>query len=353
MSKVLVALSGGVDSSVAAHLLLKLGYQVEGVFLDFWQENKGKENRCCSPKSKKISGAVAKQLGIKFRVINLSRLFKKEVVDDYLKEQLLGRTPNPCVKCNKKVKLSWLIEEAKRLGFDFLATGHYLQKVKAKGHWKITRGVDRQKDQSYFLYNLDQDKLKNLLFPLGKLTKNQVRLIAKKNKIITYNLPESQDICFIPDDNILGFIQRNSKGSKPGMIVDDKGRQLGKHQGLPFYTIGQRQGLGIGGSDGPYYVVGKKVKSNKLIVTNNKRSQLLWHNQCTVKRVNWISGQAPTFPLKVKVKTRSVSKLQPARVSKKNNLITIKFNKPIRAVTPGQSAVFYQNEQLLGGGVII
>ncbi|MFH1597672.1 MAG: tRNA 2-thiouridine(34) synthase MnmA [Patescibacteria group bacterium] len=349
--KVLVAMSGGVDSSVAAFLLKKEGYQVTGVFLNFWKEKPSLENKCCSTQSKKDARKVARQLGIAFMEIDYSQLFKERVVNKFIEQQLAGKTPNPCVVCNKFIKLGDLLIKSRQLGFDFLATGHYLRVKKQVDCWRVFKAIDPKKDQSYFLYNLNQVKLKHLLFPIGEFTKSQVKVLAKKNGIITYNQPESQDICFIPDSDTIGFLQRNARGFRAGPIIDQSGDTIGRHRGLPFYTIGQREGLGVGGSNGPYYVVAKKVSQNKLVVTNDQKSDELWQDQLSLKNVNWITGTEPKLPYKTDIKIRYNSPSTPGVIIRKGG-IKIQFSKQVRAITPGQSAVFYKNQELVGGGII-
>lgn len=348
---VLVAMSGGVDSSVAAFLLKNEGYKATGVFLNFWKE-KNRENRCCSIASKANARKVAKQLGINFLVLDFAQIFKKTVVDDYINQQLAGKTPNPCVQCNKFVKLGHLLNKAKDLGFDYVATGHYLQIKRQKNSWHVYKALDKSKDQSYFLYNLTQSKLDHLLFPLGRYRKTKVREMAKKAGLKVYNQPDSQDLCFIPDDNVVGFLERNCQKIKVGQIIDNQGKIVGTHRGLPFYTIGQRAGLGLGGQAGPYYVIAKKVKQNRLIVTNDKKSNQLWQSSLGIKEINWISKKKQKFPQKVTAKIRYLTKPEQAVIKKVKNQILVQFNKPIRAITPGQSVVFYKNEELLGGGII-
>ena len=348
---VLVAISGGVDSSLAAWLLKKQGYEVTGVFLDFWKE-KNKKNKSCSITSKSEAKKVAKQLKINFLVFDFCQIFKKLVVDNYINQQLIGQTPNPCIRCNKFVKLGHLLDRAKDLGFDYLATGHYIRLKWLKNSWHVYQARDKTKDQSYFLYNLSQPKLNHLLFPLGPYTKSEVRIMAKKVGLRVHNRPDSQDICFISDNDMIGFLGRNSKRIKAGQIINNQGQVVGTHRGLPYYTIGQRTGLGIGGQAGPYYVIDKNVKKNKLVVTNNKKSSQLWQSNLVVKNLNWISDQKPKFPQKLAAKIRYLSKPEPAVITKVKNQTEVQFNKPIRAITPGQSVVFYKNKELLGGGII-
>jgi len=323
--KVIVALSGGVDSAVAAALLKKQGYQVAGVFLKLWPSFNEKQAQ-----------RVAKKLGIEFRVLNLRKEFKKKVVDYFLKNYKLGLTPNPCVVCNKEIKFGLLFKEIKA---DYIATGHYARFQRGK----LLMAKDKNKDQSYFLWKLNQKILRRALFPIGDYAKSEVRKLARKFKLPVLDVPESQEICFI-QTNIADFLKKYLK-TKSGRIVDREGRVLGEHQGLWFYTIGERKGIGIAG--GPYYVLDKDVKKNILVVTKNEND--LYKKALIVKNINWISGKCPRFPLKIKAKIRYRHNPAPA-VIQRNRII---FDKPQRAITPGQSVVFYRGQELLGGGIII
>jgi tRNA-specific 2-thiouridylase len=339
--KVVVAMSGGVDSSVAAALLKKAGFDVVGIFMKFWKDGKSGDNRCCSIESEKLARAVAKKIGIPFYVINAEKEFKAKIVEYFLKEYKKGNTPNPCVVCNKEIKFGFLINKALSLGADFIATGHYAR-IK---NGKLLKGVDVEKDQSYFLWQLNQKQLSRVLFPVGGYTKPEVRKLAKKFKLPTAETPESQEVCFV-QDSTNNFLSKYLK-TKPGKIINTEGKVLGKHNGLWFYTIGQRRGLEI--SQGPYYVAAKDFKKNILIVSKNKKDLL--QKEFTVKNVSWILPQK--MPLNTEVKIRYKSNLAKSKifelVGKKARVI---FQNKQAAVTPGQSAVFYKGEELLGGGVI-
>ena len=382
-------MSGGVDSSVAVALLKRAGpapeqawygvnFDVIGVFMKFWSGHKRGElagfNRCCSQESEIRARKVAKILKIPFYVFNFEKEFKKRVVDNFLKEYKVGLTPNPCVVCNKEIKFGLLLEKALALGADFMATGHYARKKEnltfsagaEKVKYWLFRGKDKNKDQSYFLWRLNQKQLKHILFPVGNYTKTQVRKLAKKLRLPVTQTPESQEICFIPD-SIEKFLKKHIK-EKPGKIVNKEGEILGKHQGLWFYTIGQRKGIGLAG--GPYFVLSKDLKRNHLIVTKNEKDLL--KKELLVKNVNWIgapsdcsvldraqkicalvSGKELKFPLKIKAKIRYRHEVVPAKIYKiQDTKYKVVFNQSQRAVTPGQSVVFYKGQELLGGGII-
>lgn len=350
--KVVIGMSGGVDSSVAAALLKKQGYFVIGVFMKFWKEGQSKENRCCSVESEKLARLVAKKISIPFYVVNVEKEFKKKVVDYFINEYRAGNTPNPCVVCNKEIKFGFLIKKALLMGADFVATGHYA----AIKNGKLLKGKDKEKDQSYFLWQLDKKQLDRILFPLSGYTKTQVRSLAKKFGLATAKTPESQEICFV-QNTANDFLKKYIK-AKPGKAIDEAGKVLGRHQGLCFYTIGQRKGLKIdqgsafaksSGETKPYYVVSKDSKNNNLIIS--KKEKALEGRELVAGSINWILPQK--LPLSCQIKIRYRSKLAKARILKyKKNNLKIIFQKPQRAITSGQSAVFYKGNHLLGGGVI-
>lgn len=346
--KVIVAMSGGVDSSVAAALLKKAGFDVIGFFMRFWHEpSAGNWNRCCSSEAEKRAKMVAARLKIPFFVLDFKKEFKKKVVDYFLKECKAGLTPNPCITCNKEIKFGLLSKKAVSLKADYIATGHYVKIARINSGFKIFRAKDRQKDQSYFLWALNQRQLKKALFPLGNFTKKEVRNLAKKFRLPVLGIPESQEICFI-QTNINNFLKRKLR-QKIGKIIDAACKIIGQHQGLAFYTIGQRKGIRLPG--GPYYVLGKDLKKNYLVVTKNEKD--LASKDLVADNVNWISGQEPKLPIKVQVKIRYLTNPSLAIISKvKNNSYKLRFKKPQRAVTPGQSAVFYRGGEMLGGGTI-
>lgn len=361
--KVIIAMSGGVDSSVAAVLLKRAGFDVVGIMMKFWSDqsasrivtDKNNNNRCCSLESEKMARLVAKKIGIPFYVINAEKEFKKQVVDYFLKEYKAGKTPNPCVVCNKEIKFGFLIKKALSLGADYVATGHYVRTSLSKGHpllekiylARVLKARDKNKDQSYFLWQLNQNQIKHILFPVGKYTKPQVRALAKKFNLPTAETPESQEVCFIQDETN-DFLKKYLK-QKPGNIVGCRTphKLLGRHFGLWFYTIGQRRGLEV--PQGPWYVVDKDFKKNVLVISKDKKDLL--KKELIAKNVNWITPQK--LPINAEVKIRYKSRIAKAKILKhKKNSVKIIFVKTQPAITPGQSAVFYKGEQLLGGGVI-
>lgn len=328
-TQITIAMSGGKDSSVSAALLKRAGFNVSGLFLKLYP----------SSDQEKKARAAAKMIGIPFSVLDLRKEFKKRVVDYFLKEEKKGRTPNPCVVCNEKIKFQ---EPFKRGGF--LATGHYARAVKGR----LFKGKDRKKDQSYFLWRLSSEKLDKIIFPLGTFEKKEVEKIAKD-----FNLPcskdkESQEICFVSGP-LCRFLSKHFP-KKEGEIRDRKGNVLGRHQGLWLYTIGQRKGIGLPG--GPFYVLKKDLEKNVLILTDREKD--LYRKEAEVSELNWISGKAPNLPFQSAVKIRYRQDPVPAVLRKKGkNGLRISFSSPQRAVTPGQSAVFYKGEEVVGGGVII
>lgn len=339
-------MSGGVDSAVAAVLLKEQGYQVEGVFmrLGIAGDNESEKN----------ARVVANKMGIKFHALDLSKEFKKKVINYFISEYKKGRTPNPCVMCNRKIKFGILLDKILKMDADCIATGHYVKELRIKNQEsrtiKLLKAKDKNKDQSYFLYNLNQKKLKRCLFPLGNYTKDEVMEIAKKYKLKSQNQKESQEICFIQDKYYGDFLQKHLK-LRSGDIVDVNNNILGSHKGLPLYTIGQRRDIRIGGT-GPYYVIGMNKRKNQLVVNNDKNNKNLFSKKLTAKKVNWISKNVPKFPFKVMAKTRYRMNEQPATINRIKNKYVITFSKSQRAIMPGQSVVFYKGDEILGGGVI-
>jgi tRNA-specific 2-thiouridylase len=350
--RIVVAISGGIDSSVAAFLLKKAGFDLIGVFMRFWSENDlaNFDHRCFSLEAEKRAKKIADLLDIPFYVFKLKREFKKRVIDYFLKEYKEGRTPNPCVVCNKEIKFGLFLKKALKLGADFVASGHYAKICQKNKDYKLLRAKDKKKDQSYFLWQLSQQQLKRILFPLANLTKNQVKNLAKKYKLPSLNVPESQEICFVKT-SVNDFLKENLK-LKPGKILNIEGKIIGQHEGLALYTIGQRKGIEISG--GPYYVVKKDLKNNNLIVTPYFADKNLYQKRIVAKKVNWILKKEPKLPLKIEAQIRYNQKPVLAKITKKlkPKEYEIVFKKSQRAVTPGQSVVFYQKNLCLGGGEI-
>ncbi|MDI3496047.1 MAG: tRNA-uridine 2-sulfurtransferase [Patescibacteria group bacterium] len=352
--KVLVGMSGGVDSSVAAKLLVDLGYEVAGVFLNFWKDDnpRANENRCCSLESLLDAKKVAAKIGIPLYTLDFSQPFKEQVVDNFLHEYAAGRTPNPCVVCNKQIKIGKLIKTAQALGFDYVATGHYINLQKKNGFFQLLRAKDQTKDQSYFLYTFTQDELSHLLFPLGKYKKSEVRKLAAKYQLGVESKAESQDICFLSGSHN-NFLKKYLKLEGGEIVsVDEDNKVIGHHQGLPLYTIGQRRGIEIGGT-GPYYVSGFDYKKNILYVVKTWNQSILYKDNLIALNVNWLKGT----PIKRKIICEAMiryghraEKCEVIPQTSKKYLV--KFQKPQRAITPGQSVVFYNKDQVLGGGII-
>jgi tRNA-specific 2-thiouridylase len=326
MKRVIIAMSGGVDSSVSAALLKKAGFDVIGVFIKFWSDD---------PSSEKRAKAVAKKINIPFKVISFKKEFKKIVVDYFIEAYKEGLTPNPCVVCNKEIKFGLLFKKLEFLKYDYIATGHYAR-IK---NGNLLRGRDREKDQSYFLWGLNYKILDKVLFPVGGYVKSEVKKMAKDFKLPVVNIKESQEACFITT-NLNDFLKKYIK-NKSGDIICD-GKVIGEHNGLFFYTIGQRKGINL--PNGPFYVLNKDIKGNNLIVTKNEKDLL--KKELFVKDVNWINK--PKSSLKMKAKIRYKHNLAEAVISGKK----VVFSKPQRAITSGQSIVFYSKEEVLGGGII-
>ncbi|MBN1325896.1 tRNA 2-thiouridine(34) synthase MnmA [Candidatus Falkowbacteria bacterium] len=352
--KVAIAMSGGVDSSVAAALLKKQGLDVVGIFMHFWSDphyapKQTIANKCCSIDAETDARRVAERLNIPIYTINLDNNFKKYIVDNFLDEYKRGRTPNPCVRCNQFIKFGEFWIKAKSLGCDFIATGHYTQIKKDKNGFHLLEAKDKSKDQSYFLYRLNQKILSHCLFPLGDYKKEEIRKIAQKLKLPVFAKKDSQEVCFIKEKTPAEFLKRYLK-PRMGEIITTGGKVMGKHLGLPYYTIGQRKGLGLSG--GPWYVINLNVQKNQLIITDDPGHSVLFNDIMYVSQINWINN-IPKMPVKVEIKIRSMNKKQSGIIRKEKNSYQIKFKNKQRAITPGQSAVFYKKDEVLGGGIII
>jgi tRNA-specific 2-thiouridylase len=358
--RVVVAMSGGVDSSVAAALLVERGCEVIGVMLRLWSEPappvvggtaEARANRCCSVEAIYDAQGVADRLGIPFYVIDAAQPFKTQVVDLLVAEYTAGRTPNPCLVCNRRIRFGYLLDYARRLGARHLATGHYARIRRSDdGRWQLWRGVDPAKDQSYVLSVLGQDDLAHALFPVGEYAKPQVRLLAAERGLPTASRNDSQDLCFVPDGDYRRFLAGQApQAMQPGPILDAAGRRLGTHRGLPAYTIGQRSGVGIA-APRPLYVLALDVARNALIVGGEEELGGSW---LRTGAVNWVAGQAPDRPFMADVQIRYRATPAPALVTPcSDGTAEAHFRRPLRDIAPGQAAVFYEGDVCLGGGVI-
>ena len=351
--KVVIAMSGGVDSSVAAALLVEQGYEVTGMMLKLWSSGcQQLENACCTPESIAQARMVSDQLNIPFYVQDAKDVFKNRVVDPFIQNYQNGITPNPCFVCNQTIKWGYLLEKAISLGADFLATGHYARlESDEKGMIHLFKGTDPKKDQSYVLSGLHQSQFARTLLPLGSLLKTEVRELAAKFQLQVANKPDSQDLCFVGSGGYRNFMQEYGKvNNEPGNICNSRGKILGKHSGLANYTIGQRKGLGSGFGV-PYYVLEINVERNEIIVGLEEE---LGTNEIVVHQFNWVLGIIPneqkTFQVKIRYKAKPIA----CRIKQEeNNCVRISLEEKVRDATPGQIAVIYDDEEVLGSGVII
>ncbi|MBU1037292.1 tRNA 2-thiouridine(34) synthase MnmA [Patescibacteria group bacterium] len=370
--KVIVALSGGVDSSVTCVLLKEQGYEVEAVFMKNWTPQSEAEGLLMCPflADEKDARLVASQLGIKLSVVSFEKEYRSQVVEYLFKEYQEGRTPNPDILCNSRIKFKVFLEKALSRGADFVATGHYVRKSvisnqisvirENKNHrlpitdsrLLLLRGIDPDKDQSYFLYQITQEQLAKCLFPIGEYHKTQVRELAKKFGLATQAKKDSQGICFVGEVQIKEFLKQRIK-PQVGDVVTVDGKKIGEHEGVWYYTIGQRKGIGVGGGI-PYYVVEKDLSNNRLIVARGDNDKSLFKNELIADEVHWILGAKPEFPLKCSAKIRYRQKNQECTVEKINQTqVKVTFKEKQRAITPGQFVVFYQDQVVLGGGKIL
>lgn len=339
--KIVIAMSGGVDSSVAAALLKEAGHDVIGITMQIWPGKK--DGSCCSLSAVEDARRVANKLGIPYYVLNFKTIFKRTVIDDFVSEYNRGRTPNPCVRCNRYVKFDALLKKVKELGADHIATGHYARIEKINGRYVLKKGTDPKKDQSYFLNSLDQAALSRIIFPVGHLTKSEVRKLAKKFKLQVADKEESQDICFV--EGGFGDMFKLKKGN----IIDRSGRVIGAHKGYQLYTIGQRRGLGLSRRE-PAYVVDIHPKNNEITVGNRGD---VYGDDLTAVNLNWISVKKDPSPMKVMAKIRYNSPESEAEILPvSREKVRVMFKEPQFAITPGQSVVFYDGDAVVGGGII-
>ncbi len=354
--KVIVGMSGGVDSSVSAWLLQQQGYQVEGLFMKNWEEDDDEEY-CTAADDLADAQAVCDTLGITLHKVNFAAEYWDNVFAHFLAEYQAGRTPNPDILCNKEIKFKAFLEfAAEDLGADYIATGHYVRRRDLAGKSQLLRGLDDNKDQSYFLYTLSHQQIAQCLFPLGDLEKPAVRRIAEECALVTAKKKDSTGICFIGERKFRDFLGRYLP-AQPGEIVTVDGQTIGEHQGLMYHTLGQRKGLGIGGmkdsNDHPWYVVDKDVVHNRLIVAQGHDHPRLMSVGLIAQQLHWVDRETRRDPLRCTVKTRYRQNDIPCVLTPAgDDRVEIRFDQPVAAVTPGQSAVFYLREVCLGGGII-
>ena len=354
--KAIIAMSGGVDSSVAAYLMKEAGYDCAGATMKLYDNPLASapgQRACCTPSDTEDARNVASRLGMLYYVFPMQEEFRRCVIDKFTDTYLNGGTPNPCIDCNRFLKFDALLAKARELGAEYIASGHYARREQDPdtGRFLLKKGLDPTKDQSYVLYSMTQDQLSHTLFPLGTYTKTEIRRIAQEQGFINADKPDSQDICFVPDGDYAAFIERyTGKESAPGDFVDKEGHVLGKHKGQIHYTIGQRRGLGIAAPQS-LYVCAKSLKTNQVIL--GKKEDLMT-SSCLVSDINLIPWDSLSAPVRCKVKTRYRQPEQPATVEQiGEDLLKITFDEPQRAVTPGQAAVLYDGDLVLGGGTII
>ena len=353
-TRVIVGMSGGVDSSVSAALLLEQGYQVEGLFMKNWDEDDGTEY-CTAKEDLADAQAVSDKLGIKLHTANFAADYWDNVFEHFLEEYQAGRTPNPDILCNREIKFKAFLDYALMLGADLIATGHYTRRADRDGQSLLLRGIDSNKDQSYFLHAVGGEQLARTLFPVGELEKPEVRRIAEKYQLATARKKDSTGICFIGERRFSDFLKRYLP-AQPGDIETTDGQVIGRHHGLMYHTIGQRQGLGIGGlqgaSDEPWYVLRKDLQRNVLVVGQGNNHPWLFSSALTCSGIYWVNPVQITEPLRLTAKVRYRQPDQDCSIEPATDGWLIRFDEPQRAVTPGQSVVFYQGEICLGGGVI-
>jgi tRNA-specific 2-thiouridylase len=347
-------MSGGVDSSVAAALLQQQGYDVTGMMMRLWSEpGRGPNaplNRCCTPDQMADARRVADRLQIPFYVVDVQDTFRRSVVQFFIDEHARGRTPNPCIECNRQIRFSYLLDRARALGADYLATGHYARVRRENGAYRLLKAVDGGKDQSYVLHVLGQEELAQVLFPVGDYRKEQVRQLAGQFDLPVVGKKESMDLCFLGDGDYRRFLREHAADpAQAGPIVTRDGEVLGRHEGLPFYTIGQRKGLGISAGE-PLYVLAKDVAQNALVVGGRHE---LGQTTLLARDVNWTSGAVPGEAIRAGVKIRYKAREAPATVRPlPGGQARVQFDEPVTGATPGQGVVFFDGDMVLGGGLI-
>ncbi len=349
-------MSGGVDSSVSAYLLKQQGFDLIGLFMKNWEEDDTDEY-CSAAQDREDAEAICHKLDIPFHSINFSSEYWDFVFEYFLAEYQAGRTPNPDILCNKEIKFKAFLNYAQTLGAEKIATGHYADCLEKEGQFHLMKAADQNKDQTYFLYTLQQNQLSKACFPLAKLTKPEVRAIALEQGFDNAKKKDSTGICFIGERKFKDFLQQYLP-AKPGRIITENGKVLGDHSGLMYYTLGQRQGIGIGGqknsSEYPWYVAAKNLASNELIVVQGQDHPLLFKSQLHAAQLHWTSGKPPATPFNCTAKIRYRQLEQTCQIeSIEGDQLSVTFDIPQRAITPGQSIVFYQEGECLGGGVIV
>ncbi len=353
-TKVIVGMSGGVDSSVAAMLLIEQGYRVEGLFMKNWDEDDGTEY-CTAKEDLADATAVCEALGIKLHSANFAAEYWDNVFEHFLEEYRAGRTPNPDILCNREIKFKAFLDYATHLGADLIATGHYVRRKDDGDHSYLLKGCDNNKDQSYFLCAVNKAQISRTLFPVGELDKSEVRALADSKGLVTHDKKDSTGICFIGERRFKDFLETYIP-AQPGPIETPEGEVVGEHAGLMFHTLGQRQGLGIGGKKGraeePWYVAGKDLERNVLVVVQGNDHPLLFSHSLTCSRIDWINGESPALPFNCTAKVRYRQPDQACTLDQEGDNYVVRFKELQRAVTPGQSIVFYQDEVCLGGAVI-